>query len=191
MPPLQTGWSYSYTLVGSLPPGLSFDPATGEISGTPTSALSSAVDVTVSVTLSTGTFTATTHVGLTIQDYTITFTYPQLPPIAVGETFLLVPNVSGTIGATSFAVEGGLPPGVTLDPFTGEISGTMTSDLIGRVIRVALTDEYSTVRATAILEGFQRSVVEIPVLPPSGLALLGLLLAGAAFLRLRKRSSVG
>ena len=131
VPPLQDGASYSYALAGSLPPGLSFDPATGEISGTPTSALSSPVDVTVSVALPTGTFAATTHVGLTIQDYTITFTYPQ-QVFTIDQPFSLVPTVSGTIGTTVYAVDGGaLPAGVTLDPNTGEISGTMTTDLSG------------------------------------------------------------
>jgi hypothetical protein len=188
VPPLQVGESYSYALGGSLPPGLSFAPATGEISGTPVSALSSAVDVTVSVTLPTGTFTATTHVGLTIQDYAITFTYPQ-QSLTIGQPFSLAPTVSGTIGTTVFAVDGGaLPGGVTLNPDTGEISGTMTSDLNGTILRITLTDQYSSASALAVLQGTRPLPESVPI-PTGGrwgTLLLALLVLSAGMVGFRR-----
>ena len=180
VPPIQSGESYSYAITGSLPPGLSFDTATGEISGTPTSAVSKAVDVTVSATLPTGTVSATTHVAAVISGYTIEFSYP-LQSVAVGATFSLTPTVTGTIGTVNFGVDGALPSGVTLDPNTGEISGTMTSALAGQALRVKLTDSYSTEHAVASLRALSvPRAVPVPVLPQSLLFLLclGLLSAG-------------
>ena len=184
VPPIQSGASYAYVISGSLPPGLGFDTATGEISGTPTSALSSAVDVTVSAVLPTGTVSATTHVGLTIADYTIDFSYPR-QSFETGHPFSLLPTVSGTIGPVTFAPVGSLPDGVTLNPDTGEISGIMTIDLIGQALPIDLADRYSGARTLALLEGtvfFEG----IPALGRYGLALLVLLTLGLGLFMQRR-----
>ena len=181
VPPIQSGANYTYVLSGSLPPGLGFDTATGEISGTPTSALSSAVNVTVSTVLPTGTVSATTHVGLTIADYTIDFSYPR-QSFVFGQPFSVLPTVSGTIGPVTFGPEGSLPDGVTLNPDTGEISGTMTSALVGQTLRINLTDSYSTQRALAALEGTAPPIIDkavaVPVLDRYGLLAMLLLVLG-------------
>lgn len=186
VPPIQSGESYSYALNGSLPPGLSFDTATGQISGTPTSAVSKAVDVTVMAALPTGTVNATTHLAAVINGYTIDFSYPA-QSAAVGTAFSLIPAVTGTIGTVSYSIDGALPSGVTLNPNTGEISGTMTSALAGQALRISLTDDYSTRYASASLEQLAIApAVSVPLLAPHLLLLLCFGLLGTSIYALRK-----
>ncbi len=108
---------YTFAVSG-LPDGLSATPD-GSISGTPTTAGS--VNVSVTVTDSTGA-TASKSVGLTIAPPPLTITTTSLPSATVGSA------VSGTVAATggvppyTFAATG-LPTGVTLSP-TGSLAGT-------------------------------------------------------------------
>ena len=118
-------WSVSG---GSLPPGLSLDPASGMISGTPTTR---------------GTFSFTVHLadaGPPTQFATAKLTLKVVKPLAIDTSSL----PGGTVGAKysqSLAAFGGTPPyawsigpgtgslpsGLRLDPKTGEITGTPTS----------------------------------------------------------------
>jgi titin len=109
---------------GSLPPGLSLDTGTGEISGTPTSA--GTATFTLVVTDTDGVRgTQDESVGI-VADPSITS--PVLPAGEVDATFDVTPVVSDGTGPFAWSVTGGsLPAGLTLDPSTGEISGTATT----------------------------------------------------------------
>ncbi|ACU05937.1 putative Ig domain-containing protein [Pedobacter heparinus] len=122
--PAATGGSGSYTYTASgLPPGLTFDAATRQITGTPTQA---------------GTFTVPVQVADT-EGNTVTTNYT----IAVGNPLLLAAKTlaDGTVGtvyatetipaatggAGGYVYEGSnLPPGLTFNPATRQISGTPT-----------------------------------------------------------------
>ena len=102
-----------------LPTGLSIDPTTGVISGTPTQVGS------YSVTIS-----ATNGAGTTTAPLTITVTPP--PPIISSNLTLMgvtgVPlsyQISASNGATGYTASG-LPLGLSINPVTGFISGTPT-----------------------------------------------------------------
>jgi Putative Ig domain/Galactose oxidase, central domain/Bacterial Ig-like domain/Kelch motif len=111
---------------GSLPAGLSLDPASGIVSGTPSA--TGAFSFTV---------TATDASGATVsQSYAITInpalaiTTTTLPNWAVNESgYSQTIAIVGGTAPDSFAVTAGnLPAGLTLDPASGIISGTPTAE---------------------------------------------------------------
>ncbi|TDM38827.1 YSIRK-type signal peptide-containing protein, partial [Macrococcoides goetzii] len=111
------------TTVSGLPAGVTYDPATGVISGTPTTPGTYPVTVTsvdAAGNTSTKTFT-----------YTVTDTNaPVISPIADVTTPEDVPMTPITVvvdDPTATTTVGGLPAGVTYDPATGVISGTPTT----------------------------------------------------------------
>ena len=165
-------------IAGQLPQGLAFNPATGIVSGTPL--LPEFEVLTITYTISGGQKQEVSDaLGIAISDYSIDFSYPQ-PTLTIGQPFSLLPTVSGTKGSTTFAVDAGgsLPAGLTLDPNTGEISGTMTTALGGSLLQIRVTDQYSSARAAATLEGafpvFDE--VSVPANDRFGLLLMALLM---------------
>ena len=117
---------YNYAATaGSLPGGLSLNATTGAISGTPT-------------TLGTFPFTitATDANGCAgSRDYTVNVSCPvisispaTLPDGQLGVTYNEALSASGGTAPYTYTVtSGGFPPGLTLDPSTGIISGTPSS----------------------------------------------------------------
>ena len=109
---------------GSLPPGLSLNPATGLLSGTPTTSGSYTFTAKVTDTFG-GTATKTVTVVITA--------VPSLanPAPATGQAGVAYSNglaVTGGTGPYTWSVSSGsLPPGLSLNPTTGVISGTPTS----------------------------------------------------------------
>jgi hypothetical protein len=168
--------TYAIT-AGTLPRSLSFDTATGVVSGIPL--LPDFEILTVSFTLSgEQTQVASAALGIAISSYAIDFSYPR-QTLTIGQPFSLVPVVSGTKGTRVFAVDGGtLPSGLSLDPNTGEISGTMTSALNGTFPRIRLTDSYSSALAEAVLEGVFPVSTPVPTFDRLGVLLLVLLVLG-------------
>lgn len=106
---------------GALPPGLSFDPVSGEITGTPTTVGAHSFEIE-----------ATGPGGVATKSYTITV--GEAPVITGGPASPATEGVaySGSVTATgspalAYAVSGGvLPPGLALDAVTGAITGTPT-----------------------------------------------------------------
>ena len=129
----------TYSIVGgSLPPGLTLDPATGVISGTPTA------DGVYTFSVQ-----AENDYGTDVAEYTITIGDP--PVITsddpadgqVGESYSHTVTADGAGPITFAIVSGSLPPGLTLDPATGVISGTPTTDG-AYTFTVEATNEYGT-----------------------------------------------
>jgi gliding motility-associated-like protein len=143
--PVATGGStpYTYTAI-NLPAGLSFDPTTREITGTPTTAGSFVVTVnvadadgnTASMNYPISIKNALTLPTASLADGTVGQTYPtQLIPAAAG----------GTAGYTYTATN--LPAGLTFNPTTREITGTPTT--AGTfTVNVQVTDAANTTVAT-------------------------------------------
>ena len=130
-----TGGSPPYTWsTSSLPPGLSLNSATGQISGTPTQEGQFTVPITLSDQLPSVT-------GHTITgDYTLVIAGPDittttLPAAEVGVAYHSSLAATGGVCAGSAsppcvtwsASSGSLPPGLSLNSATGQISGTPTS----------------------------------------------------------------
>ena len=121
---------YSYALTGTLPAGISFNNATGTLSGTPTEPGSFPVSVTATDN-STGAaapFSITQNYTLQVAAPTVTLAPASLPVDSVGAAYPAT-GISASGGAAPYGyaiTAGALPPGLTLSP-TGQLSGTPTS----------------------------------------------------------------
>jgi hypothetical protein len=116
----------SYAASG-LPSGLSIDSSSGLISGTLSSSLSTGVDTTT-LTVSDGTNTTLQTFTWTItpaSDLVLTNPGTQNSVEGNSPTLTLSDTYSGT--GTVIFLANGLPPGLTLDPTTGVINGTVSA----------------------------------------------------------------
>jgi len=115
---------YSWSLQGTLPPGLTMDPATGAISGNPAAAGKSTVKLTVTDALG---LKSTVDVPLTIAGRLLV-TKNALPAAKVGKAFDAFIKATGGVVPRKWTILGGrpglLPKGLKLNAKTGELSGT-------------------------------------------------------------------
>jgi hypothetical protein len=139
---------------GSLPAGLTLNPATGAISGTPGGTFTGAVNFTVTVTdnESPTKKTATANLSITISAPALSVTTTTL---AGGSVNIVYTNqtlqAAGGIPPYSWAVTtGSLPTGLILNAATGVISGTPTGTFTGTDnFTVTVTDSETPTGKTA------------------------------------------
>jgi hypothetical protein len=116
---------YSFSMAsGSLPAGLSLNPNTGVIGGTPTgSGPATFTIVATDINDNTGSRAYTVNVGTN----SITISPATLPPAPQGSPYSQMLTASGGTAPYSFSiVSGSLPPGLSLSS-AGAITGTPTS----------------------------------------------------------------
>jgi hypothetical protein len=163
LPDATTGGAYSATLAasggttpytwsvssGSLPAGLTLNANTGAISGTPTTAGSSSFTVMVADSTSPTPQTATKDLSITVNGGggggSVTITTSSMPDGTAGTPYSAALQTSGGTGPYTWALtDGSLPEGLTLNPTTGEISGTPNSSAVGTAdFTVEVTDSSS------------------------------------------------
>jgi hypothetical protein len=122
--PTVTGIVTYYSSQPALPAGLSLDPVSGGITGTPTAATPAANYL---ITASNGTGSTTFSLAITVRiaaPSALSYSSPKTYYVGTAIT-PLSPLVTGTV--TSYGVSPPLPPGLTLNPTTGLISGTPTA----------------------------------------------------------------
>ena len=119
---------YSYS--ATLPNGLGLDPVTGLITGTATAASASA-DYTVTVTDAHG-LTATASFSLTVAPAVIASPAQTAFETAIGDSPAPFQPVTGLNGVPpySYALLTSLPDGLSLDPATGMVSGTVLPSFV-------------------------------------------------------------
>ena len=166
----RTGQAFSFdvfTIGGSatarlsatgLPPGLSADPVTGIISGTPTA--DGSFGVTLTVTDGALTTTSTLQLTFTSDPAIPVIISPREATLAAGQFFTYTIVAPGDPSEqTTFIRIGTLPSGLSFDPATGIISGTYNSHfqnggaLLGNVQLIATN---SSGTATSTLAFFQQ-----------------------------------
>lgn len=132
-------FTYAVT-AGTLPAGLTLDAATGVISGTPTTATSSSV--TVSVLVADAVAARDTAVGTFVIAALPTLLEATPPAGDVGAAYSLPSTHTGGTGPFTYSLASGtLPDGLTLDPTTGIISGSPTAGG-SSTVTVRLTDGF-------------------------------------------------
>ena len=137
----------SYCRQRTLPPGLSIDPTSGSITGTPTTA--GTYPVTITATDSAG-FTGTTTFTWTITN-TITVTNPGAQSNVSGSpiTAVAISATDSSSTATLTYSDGGtLPPGLSIDPASGSITGTPTTGGVYPVTITATDDSGASASAS-------------------------------------------
>ena len=120
--PTVSGIVTGYSVSPALPSGISIDPGTGIISGTPTAVLpTSSYTVTASNNYGSTSFV----VVITVNDAApIGLSYPSPVVYTIGDAVSIAPTVTGNVSA--YSVSPSLPSGLSIDTFTGVISGTAT-----------------------------------------------------------------
>lgn len=132
----------TYSLVGTLPAGLSFDQSTGYITGSPTTK-QTATGLRLSVTDASGSTATSPAFSITITDRVpVTLATNASYTVIANNSFSLTLRPANVIGKPTFEhTAGALPTGITFDPASGSFSGIAT--VIGTFsgITVRVTDE--------------------------------------------------
>jgi len=155
---------FVWQIVPDLPTGLSIDPVSGVITGTPTVTTpmqSYLVLVYNSVTQTQATFDLQVASSV-VAPTSILYDDPGPIVLAEGETMTpITPSANGSRPFT-WSVDPALPAGLSIDPFTGVISGTATTSTGGPLEVTVRVDNVA---------GFTTVPVSFTVVaPPSGLA---------------------
>jgi hypothetical protein len=163
---------YTYSISsGTLPTGVTLDSNTGIISGIPTATQSSS-SVTVSVTDSLGVTASTTATVAFTVGSAIVATANSVAPVTgyTNQAISTVTPFSSVTGGTQpywyFVSSGTLPDRVTLDPTTGQISGTPTQTYATSNVTISVRDAGGIVASTTSTISF--TVILVLVAMPGG-----------------------
>jgi hypothetical protein len=154
-PPTVSGAVTGYSVSPAMPAGLTLDPNSGVISGTPLARSSGTYTVTARNVA--GAVTAALTLVVLVAPTALTYTSPVTGTVGAPLT-PLVPTFSGD--ADAFEIWPALPDGLMFDKKTGIVSGTPTS------ARLAFTYTVTASNASNAIDSFTRSQFLLTVDPP-------------------------
>jgi gliding motility-associated-like protein len=148
--PTSTGGAIaSYAVSPSLPTGLTINPTTGVISGTPTTA-SNQSSYIVTGTNASGTVTATVIITVNVAaPASLSYTTPNVYTVGTAINALNPTFTGGPIN--TYSVSPNLPSGLTLNTSTGIINGTPSSSALQASYIITGTNATGSVSATLVL----------------------------------------
>ena len=157
----------TFTLASGLPPGMSFNTATGSASGTPTTACSSCL-MTVTVK------------DLDLREFSAIAEYSTFGPLSLAapsasygfrRNVAITPiqlSATNVVGGASFSVySGSLPTGLAIDEETGIISGTPVGTSAAASVGFRVTDSMSAAVSPSVSMAVSAPTVTIPTDPYS------------------------
>jgi hypothetical protein len=146
--PTYSGLATSFAIDKPLPLGLTFNTATGEITGKPI-VFTSLIRYVVTASNSTGSTSAPLDLEVLIAPPK-NLSYPT-PVIYEEEVTItpLIPRVTGKVD--SYTIDKALPDGLLLDPITGIISGTPTKAVPSTIYWVTASNTTGSARARLII----------------------------------------
>ncbi|HSP15269.1 MAG TPA: putative Ig domain-containing protein [Thermoanaerobaculia bacterium] len=127
----------TFSEVGTLPAGFTFNPSTGVLSGTTSQV--GAFPITVTATDQNGCTGTGVQYNLTINCQTVSVTNPGVNTGTVDAAFSQTFTATGILGTATWSETGTLPAGITLNASTGVLSGTPTVNGVF-LITVQVTD---------------------------------------------------
>ncbi len=182
---------YTYSIAsGVLPTGLSLNPTTGAITGTPTG--TGTFNFTIQGTDANGCPGSRPYVIVIAANCpAIALSPTSLPGIIVGTPYSQTISASGGLAPYTYSVvTGSLPPGLSLNPATGTIAGTVNT--VGNFsFSIAATDANGCAGLLnySIAVVFVPVTADIPTLSQWGLVILMVLAALIAMFRLRQTAA--
>jgi hypothetical protein len=179
-------YTFSVT-AGALPPGLQLNPASGVLAGTPSTPGSFSFTATARDANGCVGSQAYTQVVNQAVCPVIGLAPTSLPVMVVGQPFSQSFSGSGGSAPYSFALTAGnLPPGLSLNPQTGQLSGTpATAGVFSFTITVTDSQGCSRSRPFNAQVAVSIAPVGIPALSSWMLALLGGIFGLIGFVALR------
>ncbi len=115
---------YSFSLSGTLPPGLSLNPTTGVITGVLGSGFAAPANFSVTVTDAGTPASSVTSVFQISPNTTRSLATPSLANGTVGVAYSSTISLATGTGGSWLVADGTLPTGLTLNPTTGTLNGT-------------------------------------------------------------------
>ncbi|HLZ66155.1 MAG TPA: putative Ig domain-containing protein [Aliidongia sp.] len=158
-----------YSVSPTLPAGLAFNTANGQVSGTPTTT-SVATSYTVTVT-DTNSATASNTFSLTVNSAVTATQQVASTTLTQGHAATSFTPVAGSGGTTplSYSISPSLPAGLSLSSSTGAVTGTPTATSVATSYTVTVTDANSATATATFSLAVNSAVVATQQVPTTSL----------------------